>query len=124
MPKFKVLFLLIFCFVFTAQQIFAWDDIGHKTVAYIAWQKMTPQARAKAIELLRSAPEDSSLPALFAAGARDLAAREQSYFVLSSYWSDMIRDRDLKARYKYHHGTWHYLDTYWRDVNGTPHLIA
>lgn len=126
MSKIKILFLTVFCFVLTAVPAFGWDDVGHKTIAYVAWQKMTPAAREKAIMLLRAAPEDSNLAAYFMNTARDLSARQQDYFMLASTWSDIIRDRDFKTRYKkYHHGPWHYLDTFWRDgANGKPELVT
>ncbi|MGI8470244.1 MAG: S1/P1 nuclease [Pyrinomonadaceae bacterium] len=124
MLKIKFLFLLIVCFT-PLVSAFAWDDVGHKTVAYIAWQKMTPQAREQAIKILRGAPEDSDLAAYFMQDARNLAAREMDYFMLAATWSDIVRDRDFKTRYKkYHHGTWHYLDTFWRDVNGKPEIVT
>lgn len=126
MSKIKILFLLAFCFVLSVVPAFAWDDVGHKTIAYIAWQKMTPQARAQAIKILRSAPEDSNIGAYFMNTARELSAREQDYFMLMSTWSDIIRDKDFQTRYKkYHHGPWHYLDTFWRDgANGKPELVT
>jgi S1/P1 Nuclease len=124
----KVLFLsaLTFAFCFPA---FAWDDSGHKLVAYIAWQQMSPEAREAAIKILLNAPEDSQINALYPTppdqdfstypiGARSKAAKQRDFFMICSYWSDIIRDKRLENRFKYHHGTWHYLDTYWREVNG------
>jgi S1/P1 Nuclease len=115
----------VFCVCLLAAGVSAWDDVGHKTVAYIAWQKMTPQARTAAIKLLQSGPEDSDIPAFFMKDARTEEARETDYFMLMATWSDIIRDRDFKVRVKkYHHGSWHYLDTYWRDVNGKPEIVT
>lgn len=124
MSKIKIICLLIFCFLAVIPAR-AWDDVGHKTIAYIAWQKMTPAARAKAIAILRGAPEDAQLATFFMMTARDQSAREQDFFMIASTWADIVRDRDFKTRYKkYHHGPWHYLDTFWRDVNGTPQLVT
>lgn len=125
MLKIKITCLLVFCFLLSVPAL-AWDDVGHKTIAYIAWQKMTPQARTKAIATLRGASEDSDIGTFFMNTAQDLAAREQDYFMLMSTWSDIIRDRDFKVRYsKYHHGPWHYLDTFWREgANGKPELVT
>lgn len=124
MLKIKFLFLLVICLT-PLTSVFAWDDVGHKTIAYIAWQKMSPQAREQAIKILRSAPEDSDIAAFFMQDARDLATRQQDYFMLTATWADIVRDREFKVRYKkYHHGPWHYLDTFWRDVNGKPEMIS
>jgi osmotically-inducible protein OsmY len=125
MLKTKIFLLLVICFA-AANSALAWDDVGHKTIAYIAWQKMTPQAREQAIKLLRSAPEDSNLAAYFMGDARPLAVRQMDYFMLSATWADIVRDRDFKTRYKkYHHGPWHYLDTFWRTgADGKPEVIT
>lgn len=125
MLKIKFLFLLIFCFA-PLVSIFAWDDVGHKTIAYLAWQKMTPQAREQAIKILRSAPEDSDIGTFFMNTARNLQARQTDYFMLMATWADIVRDRDFKVRYKkYHHGTWHYLDTFWREgAGGNPEIVS
>ena len=124
MLKIKFLFLLIGCFA-PLVSVFAWDDVGHKTIAYIAWQQMTPQAREQAIKILRGAPEDSDIGAYFMNDARNLPARQQDYFMLMATWADIIRDRDFKNRYqKYHRGTWHYLDTFWRaGADGKPEIV-
>ena len=125
MLKTKILFLLIICFAMCGAA-FAWDDIGHKTVAYIAWQKMTPKAREQVIKILRGAPEDSNLAAYFMSDARSLPIREMDYFMLSATWADIVRDREFKVRYKnYHHGPWHYSDTFWRDgTDGKPSIVS
>lgn len=125
MLKIKFLFLLVICFA-PLISVFAWDDVGHKTIAYIAWQQMTPQAREQAIKILRGAPEDSNLAAYFMNTAQDSAARQRDYFMLASTWADIIRDRNFKTRYeKYHHGAWHYLDTFWRDgADGKPEIVT
>jgi hypothetical protein len=116
--------LFTFCF-----PVFAWDDSGHKLVAYIAWQQMSQPARERAIRILLNAPEDSQLNALYPTppdqdfttyplGARSKPAKQRDYFMIVSYWADIVRDRKYEKRSKYHHGTWHYLDTFWREVNG------
>jgi osmotically-inducible protein OsmY len=129
--KFLLLSILLFTFAFPA---FAWDDSGHKLVAYIAWQQMSPEAREKAINILLNAPEDAQLNALYPTppdedfttypiGARSKAAKQRDYFMIVAYWADIVRNRKYEKRYKYHHGTWHYLDTYWRDSNGKIETI-
>ncbi len=128
MNKKKPLLLCVLLFIF-ALPTFAWDDSGHKIVAYIAWQQMSPEARQAAVKLLLNAPEDSQLPALYPTpvdadfstypvGARSKEAKQRDFFMFASYWSDIIRERKYENRYKYHHGTWHYLDTFWHEVNG------
>jgi hypothetical protein len=127
-------FFLIFITTFS-QNIFAWDDAGHKLTAYIAWQQMNPQAREKAIKILMAAPEDSQLMMLYPTpvdieissypiGTRSKDSKWRDLFMVTSYWADIVRERKYPMRYKYHHGTWHYLDTFWREVNGKVEVMT
>ncbi|HEY0426240.1 MAG TPA: S1/P1 nuclease [Pyrinomonadaceae bacterium] len=119
----KNLFLLVIVLIFVSPA-FAWDSVGHKLAAYIAWQQMTPATREKVIKILLSAPEDSDLSAFYPQDARSEAARQQEFFMTAAYWSDIVRDKKFENRYKYHHGTWHYLDTFWREANGKAELVT
>ena len=56
----KVIYVLISA-ILLAVPAFAWDDVGHKITGYIAWQRMSPQARENVIRILRTAREDSTL---------------------------------------------------------------
>jgi hypothetical protein len=123
MSKIKILFLLIACFVLTSPAL-GWDDAGHKLTGYIAWQQMSPPARARAIKILRSAPEDSDLSVFFVQDSRSEAARQRELFMIATTWADIVRDRDFKVRYgKYHKGDWHYADTFWRMTNGRIEIL-
>ena len=125
MPKKYVisLFLVVLNFVFVSS-VSAWDDTGHKVSAYIAWRQMTPEVRAKAVKLLLSAPEDSHLSVYYASGSRSTAAKELELFMIASTWSDIVRNRDFKVRFeKYHQGTWHYADIFWKQINGKAEIM-
>ncbi len=118
------LLLLFLCFS-CASNVLAWDDTGHKITTYIAWQQMSAAARENAIKVLMSAPEDSDLSVFYPAGSRSKEAKQLELFMIASTWSDIVRDRNFKVRNeKYHHGTWHYLDTFWRDANGRPEIVS
>jgi len=103
----------------------AWDETGHKITAYIAWQRMTPATRERVIKILTSAAEDSQLATFYASyGSRTLESRQREFFMLASTWPDIVRDRNFEIRYKkYHHGTWHYSDTFWKVVDGRAELL-
>lgn len=90
----------------------AWDELGHRVIARIAWDHMTPAARARAIELLRAAPEQSGLHLLLPRDGRPLAEREREWFVNAAVWSDLIRDRDHVGSV-YAHSDWHYVNWFW-----------
>ena len=104
----------------------AWDDVGHKTTAYIAWQRMTPDAREAVIKILRAAPEDSHLSAYYMQyGPEPEQTRKLEYFMLVSTWADIVRDRVFENRYKkYHKSNWHYDDTFWKQVAGSVELLT
>lgn len=123
LKKFAVILFSI-CLLFPLS-VAAWDDVGHKTTAYIAWRQMTPQARERVSKLLQNAPEDSDLSVFFMGDARSLGVRQMEHFMIASTWADIVRDRDFKARYgKYHKGNWHYSDTFWRGAGGQPVTIV
>lgn len=110
----SILLLFFVCFTF-AGAVNAWDDTGHKVSTYIAWQQMTPEVRAKAIKLLRGAPEDSHLGVYYPAGSRSSSAKELELFMIASTWPDIIRNQDFKVRFdKYHKGPWHYAGILWK----------
>ncbi len=115
-------FLIIAAIFVTS--VSAWDDTGHKLAAYIAWEQMSPQARERAIKILLSAPEDSDLSVFYLQDSRSAAAKQRELFMIASTWADIVRDKNFKNRIaKYHHGTWHYLDTFWREENGKVELV-
>ena len=122
LPKFLLLSTIIFLFVSAVR---AWDDTGHKLTTYIAWQQMTPQARERAFKILMSAPEDSDLSVFYLQDSRSTAVKQRELFMIASTWADIVRDKNFKNRYaKYHHGTWHYLDTFWRETNGKVEIVS
>jgi len=108
-----------------ASSVFAWDDVGHKTTAYIAWQLMSPQAREKAVGILLSAPEDSDLAVFFPSyDARPLEVRQLEFFMEASVWADIIRNPDFPVRNsKYHKSDWHYFDKFWSFKEGKVKVL-
>jgi hypothetical protein len=109
-------------FAFSAH---AWDEVGHKITAYIAWQRMTPTTRERVIKLLLSTPEDAQLSTFYASyGSRTLESRQREFFMLAATWPDIIRDRNFDVRFKkFAHSNWHYTDTFWQVVNGKVELL-
>jgi hypothetical protein len=95
----------------------AWNDVGHKLTAYIAWQRMSPAAREAVVKILLKAPEDSDLSVFYPQDSRSDAAKKRELFMIASTWADIVRDRSFEKRYRYHHGNWHYADTFWTMEN-------
>jgi hypothetical protein len=122
-PLVKFSILVIFSFA-SVVSVAAWNDVGHKLTTYIAWEQMSPQARERAIQILLSAPEQSDLSVLYPQDSRSVAARQREFFMTSSYWADIVRDRNFKERYaKYHKSDWHYADTFWSNANGKIEVL-
>ncbi len=127
MPKIRSLIaLVLLClFALSAAPAFGWNETGHKLVAYIAWQKLNPKAKEKVNLLFQAAPEDSDIAGYFAFDSRSVATRQLEQFMIVATWADIIRDRKFPVRQaKYHHGTWHYSDIFFREVNGKIELAT
>lgn len=116
----KKLIIFIAIAIFLTSNVLAWDDTGHKLTAYIAWAQMSPEAREKAFKILMSAPEDSDLSVFYLQGGRSEDAKKLELFEIASTWADIVRDKNFSVRNKkYHHGSWHYLDNFWKEENGS-----
>src|SRR5688500_2156694 len=74
-----------------ARPAHAWDEMGHRVVARIAADHMTPLARESAVALLMSAPADAGIRELLPSDGRPLAERQRDLFVNAAYWADIIR---------------------------------
>ena len=119
----KFLFLLTVSFIFVSY-VSAWDDTGHKLTMVIAWERMSPAARERAVKILLSAPEDSDLSVFYLQNSRSDEANKLELFMIASTWADIVRDKKFKNRNsKYHQGDWHYADTFWREANGKTEIL-
>ena len=99
---------------------YAWDELGHRVVARIAWDHMTPAARQNAVRLLQAAPPGSGIAELMPrTGSMD--ERQREWFVHTAVWADMIRDREHPGA-RYAHADWHYVNFFWeqRVPGGSP----
>ena len=101
-----------------ARPAYAWDELGHRVVARIAWDHLTPRAQAAAVRLLMNAPASSGIPAL-ASDAME-AERGRELFVMAAVWPDIIRSSSYVGN-RYAHSNWHYVNFFWEQrVPGGP----
>jgi hypothetical protein len=74
----------------TPGSLMAWGGIGHMTVAYVAYQKLTPGGRARVRELLKLNPDypnwEKQIPAGTSADDHD-----RMIFMMASTWADDIK---------------------------------
>ena len=76
---------------------FPWGCVGHRTVALVALDQLTPRAREMAASLLQGQPADPSLRNF--CGPSDLPR-----FVAMSTWADDIREKRKET------APWHFID--------------
>jgi hypothetical protein len=97
----------------------AWDELGHRVVARIAWDNMTPAARANAVRLLQAAPPGSGIAELMPQTG-SMEERQREWFVWAAVWPDMIRGREHPG-FQYAHADWHYVNFFWETApDGQP----
>jgi hypothetical protein len=74
--------IAMFCLTTSA---FAWDELGHMTVAVIAYDHLTPNVRQKVVKLLKLNPKYETWVAGVPATDKDRMA-----FLKASLWADDI----------------------------------
>lgn len=88
-------YLCLFLVVLLPAPLFAWGSIGHMTVDYVAYQRLTPATKARVRDLLKLNPDFASwekqIPAGTSADDRDLMT-----FMIAATWAD-----DIKGDSKY-----------------------
>ena len=125
------LFMLLIC-----GQAFAWNSVGHMTVAYSAYQQLTPAEQARAAVLLKLNPYYSKWLSDIPAGTSD-SDRDMYVFMMAATWPDEIKAMgsgytgndnpphgelpSLNAGYsdKQAHKYWHFINTPFSQ-DGTP----
>ena len=98
-----------------APRSWAWIDTGHKIVAMVAWEDLTPKTRAAVTELLKQHPRYEK-DLMFNApdgGTDDRVA--QHAFATAATWPDMVRNRNNPMQATHNHPQWHYIDIPFED---------
>jgi hypothetical protein len=96
--------LLAFCVTTPAQ---AWNALGHRVVADIAWEQLTPERRTEIVDILRRHPRfDEDFAKQMPADVDE----DRWIFQQAAVWPDIARGfkgEDLKT---YNRPTWHYVN--------------
>ena len=107
--------MLVAVIALIAQRADAWIDTGHKMVAMIAWEDLTPKTKTAVTELLKQhARYDKDL----LIGAPEGATADQlalHAFAVASTWPDMVRSQSHPMRSTHNHPFWHYIDIPFED---------
>lgn len=100
----------VFTFIVVATlagQALAWNALGHRVIAEIAWQQLTPERRQEIVNTLKHHPrfgEDfvKQMPRDVAEGDQEL--QDHWIFWQAAVWPDVAR------KGPYDRPTWHYID--------------
>lgn len=109
MKRISVVFLAVALTAVHAAPAYAWDGFGHRIVAQIAWDNMTPAARTNAIQLLCAASSQSRLRLSPCSAGTLTDAQRQQQFLRAAIWPDLIRGNpsfDVRDR--------HFVNLFWR----------
>ncbi len=106
----------IVVFLAASQPVFAWDSVGHRLTAGVALHFISPDTRAKLLEILAAHPryqEDfqTQIPAFIDANDQD--ALSQWLLGQAAYWPDIARGLPGAERDHYNRPPWHYTDGAW-----------
>lgn len=69
---------------------YGWSDTGHMAVAFVAYNKLTPQARARVDALVRLNPRFSIFSSMIPPGT-SAAKKRMMLFMLAATWPDKIK---------------------------------
>ena len=91
----------------------AWNYAGHRIIASIAWDQLTPETQTTLLELLKQHPRfeqdfQSRMPKVIKEA--NPAVQNRWLFMRAATWPDIVRSFKEADREKYHRGTWHYIN--------------
>ena len=138
--------VLLCLFALNGARAFAWNNIGHMTVAYIAWRNLTPAQRTRATALIELNPLYATWTAEIPSTV-SVAQREMYVFMIAATWADQIKsdskdftcegaansdnppageDASLNVGYTdtCMHKYWHFLDIRYAPDGTTPVPVA
>src|SRR6266850_2345376 len=73
---------------------YGWSDTGHMAVAFVAYQKLTPQVRARADALVRLNPRFNIWSGMIPAGT-SAKKKRMMLFMIAATWPDQIKGDGL-----------------------------
>jgi S1/P1 nuclease len=104
----SVIALAIFCVVgFVTPRCEAWNSTGHELVAQVAYDQLTPAAKAEIIAILKQHPRLNEDLLNDNPRAKD---DNLAMFLRAATWPDMVRYPAHPMHHVEHHGPWHYVD--------------
>ena len=81
---------ILLCVLLSAQPGFTWNGFGHMTVAYVAYQKLTPKTRTRVVKLMKLNPYYSKWVSMLPADTPSKYKR-MMIFMIAATWPDQIK---------------------------------
>jgi len=79
---------LVFAFCLFSDNAWAWNNVGHRAVAELAWRQMKPEQRRAATELLKQHPHYKEM---LAADVPRGVDKDEWVFLTAAVWPDWVR---------------------------------
>jgi hypothetical protein len=106
-------FIAILVALVSTSPAFAWNALGHKVVAEIAWRQLDPAKRQEIVEILRRHPRfDADFAGKMTDDvlAGDKAIQDRWIFQHAATWPDIAKGLSKGERSKYDRSVWHYVN--------------
>jgi len=129
---YKSLALVLVCLLTLNFPSFAWDNLGHMTVAYVAYQHLNPATKTRVDELLKLNPDYRRRWRALIPQGTSHADSKMMIFMIAATWPDAIKHRpgytddgtergerpdgaisvqNIGYSDHLHHKYWHFVDT-------------
>jgi hypothetical protein len=106
-PSRLIAFALV---LFAALPAHAFNALGHKTIAALAWQELPPTTQAHIVATLRRHPRfDEDFVKRQLAGLAE-ADEGEWIFQHAATWPDLVRGLPGETRHTYDRPSWHYVN--------------
>lgn len=91
----------------------AWSEGGHRVIALIAYEKLSPEQRTRALDILSHHPRfsedfESAMPATLRQSPE--SDRQRWLFTQAAAWPDVVRSFPEPLLSLYHRPTWHHVN--------------
>ena len=107
-PAVIVLFLV--AVLLPASRSWGWIDCGHRLVALVAWEDLTPKTKAAVVAILKEHARYKEDLLLHLPADSSPEQVDKYAFVTAATWPDMVRSINNPMSTLYNHPSWHYID--------------
>jgi hypothetical protein len=106
--RFVIVVLAAACALLRPSVASAWNYTGHRTIATVAYDELTPAVRAKLDAILRAHPRYEK--DLLGDMPHGYPEPQRFAFAMAGFWPDIIRSQSNPMHFTHHKPMWHYID--------------